>query len=502
MKAHEGTRRDRLSRRDALKLSGMAIGGLAVGRAAEGATDCTSGGCYPTDPAKTTRYSYFESLPYIRPGLPLAADEMRITFMGTDWPPPRRVQAEMSVLVEVGWNPARSEPLDTVVFDLGSGSTTNYMGMGIPYGRMNKIFICHLHGDHMNDLTQVYCFGPAADRKRPLYVWGPGPSGIVSPWAPHPVYNDGTRRFCELVREACRWHSESFSFENTCYDNQQLPTQQSWGTPQPLVPVSDDPPDDGYALYPIELDWTKVGGVAYDNSQTGVKVTHFPVVHARKGAIGYKLEWRGLSMVFTSDTKPETNCITAAKNNGRGVDVFIHEMVPPPDVMAMKTVNLPAPLPYPSNNAAWNKAVEDYATVIDSSHTLPGAFGYLLTQITPKPRLVVATHFPTADDTVECALNIVRKYAGSLRLGDDIVWSWDLMTLSVTGSGIVKRRGRIDEFTFTPIGYMEAAQKPPKYAKWSTDANGKPVIVGDPRAQLDTSTVIEAGANTYCSNGY
>ena len=28
-----------------------------------------------------------------------------------------------------------------------------------------------------------------------------------------------------------------------------------------------------------------------DNKRTGVKITHFPVIHARKGSIGYKLEW-------------------------------------------------------------------------------------------------------------------------------------------------------------------------------------------------------------------
>jgi len=58
-----------------------------------------------------------------------------------------------------------------------------------------------------------------------------------------------------------------------------------------------------------------------------VKITHFPVVHCRKGSLGYKLEWNGLSLVYTSDTKPERNCIAAARNERKGVDVFIHEMI-------------------------------------------------------------------------------------------------------------------------------------------------------------------------------
>jgi hypothetical protein len=35
-----------------------------------------------------------------------------------------------------------------------------------------------------------------------------------------------------------------------------------------------------------------VGGGAYHNEATGVKITHFPVVHCRQVSIGYKLEWR------------------------------------------------------------------------------------------------------------------------------------------------------------------------------------------------------------------
>ena len=51
---------------------------------------------------------------------------------------------------------------------------------------------------------------------------------------------------------------------------------------------------------------------------TGVKITHFPVIHCRKGSIGYKLEWKGLSMIYTGDTKPEHISIEQANNGGTG----------------------------------------------------------------------------------------------------------------------------------------------------------------------------------------
>jgi len=72
--------------------------------------------------------------------------------------------------------------------------------------------------------------------------------------------------------------------------------------------VCDDPWGDAYSIVPVELDWRADGGVAHWNGDTGVKFTHFPVIHCRKGSIGYKLERKGLSLIYTSDTKPEKVC--------------------------------------------------------------------------------------------------------------------------------------------------------------------------------------------------
>jgi ribonuclease Z len=279
---------------------------------------------------------------------------------------------------------------------------------------MDKLFISHLHADHMSDLSAIYCFGPSGDRKWPLYIWGQGPSGVKSPTPPRRLYDDGVKAFCKNLREAMRWHTESFSFLPTSWANYSVSTRQDWGLPHDPVPVGDDAPDDGYGLVPIELDWTKYGkvpgdNVAYDNPKTGVKITHFPVIHTRKGAIGYKLEWNGLTMIYTSDTRPETRSIDQAKNGGQGVDVFIHEMILPPELLAMKNVGLTFPLP-PGTNPAFDAAVQNATNVIDSSHTPQGAFGYLLSQIEPRPRLTVIAHFPVADDTVQCALNSVLAH--------------------------------------------------------------------------------------------
>jgi ribonuclease Z len=522
-----------ISRRDALKYSGLALGGLAFGgaligpgaRRAYAKLYCPENACdyYEGDGKITQAYDYFENLPTITPwgyevessgflshtGTPLEADEMRITFLGSMVPPVRRAQQEMNVFVEVGWDSRRQCPLDQFVFDCGSGVCANYGAMGIGYGRMNKIFLAHLHGDHMSDLAHIYCFGPSADRKSPLYVWGPGPSGVKNPDPPPRYYKDGTKAFCKHLREAMRWHSESFSFESTSWKHsaRELPTQKSWGLPVEPVPVGDDPPDDGYALVPIELNWTKYGekwrdNVAYHNRKTGVKITHFPVIHTRKGAIGYKLEWtpprhhnKKLTMIYTSDTRPEWHSINQAINcdkrgKARGVDVFIHEMGLPPEVWAMKNLGLDAP---DDDNPRFTKYVDDLTEVISCSHTPPGAFGYLLSRIEPHPRLTVATHFPVADDTVECALESVENYCDWVNWdpsnpnSSNMIWSFDLMVIRVFEDEILQQRAEVNDFGFSPVTRVYETNDP-KYDDY-TD-------------QIDTSEEIEAGNHTYCENGY
>ena len=464
------------------------------------------------DPAETYTY-YYRNLPLFDPLTPLSNNEMRITFMGSMIPlPVRRAQAEMSIFVEVGWS---NDPSDTVyggravdqfVFDMGAGASANFAAAKVGYRRMDKVFINHLHGDHMSDLVHTYCFGPSSDRKSPLYVWGSGPTGLESPAGSGITYDDGTSNFCAHLREALRWHSESFSFQNTAYSNYVPPTKESWGLPHDPVPVGNDSTNDAYALVPIELDWTQVGGLAYSNAATGVKITHFPVIHARRGSMGYKVDWQtpegtNLSMIYTSDTKPETNCIEQAKNGGQGVDVFIHEMVVPPEVWAYKNMGLDGPIeegqPGYSNFVA---TVQGLTTVQNSSHTPQGAFGYILSQLIAadvQPRLTVATHFPVADDTVGSAFDSVKAHCPDVEMGKDLVWSFDLMVLRVFPDRIEQRRADVSDYAFTPPVQMPVGMIPPKY----NDGAGH----GDPYYQIDTNAAIPAvagGVTNYRVDGY
>lgn len=544
-----------ISRRDALKLSGLALGGLAAtgaaGKHGGGKPDQSVGNCYPTH-FKTQQYTYFNQLKQITPwgkdmngnltGTKLEANEMRITFMGSVVPMARRAQGEMSIFVEVGWDDEKQQPLDQFILDFGCGVSANYQACGVGYGRMDKIFINHLHADHTTDLIQVHGFGDGGDRKSPLYIWSHGPSGVPNPGSgpavpdsnnPQPnsyaaspdYYDDGVAAFCTYLREVMRWHTESQAFQSTAYAS--YPTLEKiasdWGLPYVPAPagIYPDPPNDANALIPIQLDWWKTGldsegkptgdNIAYNNTTTGAKVLHYPVIHCRKGSMGYKIEWtppgarKPLTMVYSSDTKPEWNSIHHAINkdaNGRpqGVDVFIHEMAVAPEIWAMKMQGLTQP----GSGDDWDKTVQATQTVQNSSHTPQGAFGYMLSQINQvkPPRLAVATHFPTADDTVACALKSVQAHCPEIkRIGDQLVWSFDLMVLRVFPDRIEQRRANVNDFSFNPPVPSSSLPQDMYAPKYHTNTGAS-----DPYVQIDmdgeTAVAIPPGDNTYREDGY
>jgi len=338
------------------------------------------------------------------PGEKLAEDEMRITFCGT-WFTPREIQAANSIFVELGNG-------DSFVFDCGSGVVTKYVALGVAYSRMDKVFLTHLHGDHTSDLFFIYCFGPSSDRKTALNVWGP--TGKNS--------SEGTKIFCDKMYGMAKWHRESFSFLPTGYEGD----------------------GDGYDLVVKELPYMKNPGIAYNKN--GVKITHFPAVHTRDGSISYKLEWEGLAMVFTGDTKPNSYVLEHAQ----GVDILIHEMTPPPDVWTTKTTGLHLGDKGYLEALALNKEVQD------SSHTLQTAFGYILSQT--NPRLGVATHFPVDEDLIDPAFTDIRCfYDGAVTIARD------LLVINVSKKEIRQRMAEVPKYPWYTVEPFKGSLADPKY---------------------------------------
>jgi hypothetical protein len=97
-----------------------------------------------TSPTSTApdRYVYY-------PGTEaLSKDEIRVTACGTGLPAARRGQAATCFLIELGNG-------DKFLFDIGTGSMANIAAMMIPYEYLDKVFLSHLHTDHMGDPQRI-----------------------------------------------------------------------------------------------------------------------------------------------------------------------------------------------------------------------------------------------------------------------------------------------------------------------------------------------------------
>lgn len=327
-----------LSRRDALRGIVTTAGAAAVGVAATGTAAAATTGedknpygggpgtgislppyFKPTDSIKNNNVYYPELEE-------LGKDEMRISFVGSCPWPPRRDQAGTCIMVELG-NGKR------FFFDFGSGCMRNIMAMQLPCGLVNDIFLSHLHVDHYADLPYMLPFTAAMGlRFKPLRVTGP--SGRTPEL--------GTKAMVENMKKMLKWHLEEF---DTC------------------------PVGDGYEVEVNEFDFRKENEICYDKD--GVTVRHWPRSHGKDGASAYRLDWNGLSFVWTGDGRPDELTAKYAK----GVDVFVTEVQSDLGQLMSLKMGLPA---------------EFFNYVIDTHHTPHFAAGYLMKQV--NPRIGMVTH--------------------------------------------------------------------------------------------------------------
>jgi ribonuclease Z len=140
-------------------------------------------------------------------------------------------------------------------------------------------------------------------------------------------------------------------------------------------------------------------------------------------------------MVFSGDTKPNEYII----ENAKGVDVLIHEMVVPTSVWVEKNAGL-----YPGD-PGYDAALQQAQEIQDSSHTPQKALGYILSKT--QPRLGVATHFQSEEDTNGPAYEDVRSwYQGPFTIATD------LLVLNVSATEIRQRKAVVSDLAWYPIG--------------------------------------------------
>jgi len=336
---------------------------------------------------------------FIPGGEALADGELRVTVLGSGNPWPTRAQASASVLVEVG-NPER----DLLVFDLGTGALANFASLKLPVNKLNKVFLTHLHADHMGDLlTLSGSFSKVGRADGPVYVWGP--SGTEP--------RLGTLHFLKALEEALAWD-----------------TAAGKGAINP----------ESMRLVGAEFDFSKTQ-VVYEKN--GVTVTSFPVIHCISGAVGYRLDFAGLSFGFSGDTRPCWPLVKACQ----GVDVLIHECFPPAAALA----------------AASGLSIERATIALNAAHTSPKAAGKVFGLV--KPRLAGLYHTLLSPQVVAMLFSELREvYDGP------VVQTQDLTVINITREAVVSRQAKVAEQLPPVAGEQKAVFQPvamPPPAWWA-----------------------------------
>jgi len=333
---------------------------------------------------------------------PLTANEMRVIALGTGRPFIRRAQANCSWLIELANG-------DKFIMDFGSGSQANFTALEIPHQDITAYFATHLHTDHVGDFAQVWIGSWTGGRVKPLLVYGP--SGA------EPKY--GMAHFVRRQMESFVWDLET------------------------RLGVL---PDAGAEVEIHEFDYRQTS-VVYERN--GVVIKSFPAVHQQDGPVSYRLEWNGLTFVFSGDTTPSRFFV----DNAQGADLLIHECF-------NSVTQLVERSGYSERQA------RQIGTMI---HTAPDEVGQILAMV--KPRFAVVYHFFNDFDTsAEIESQIRKHYDGPLALAQDLmvfnVTPEDVrVRLAVTATHVWPNKARHDGFHTAPL-----TKKTATMSRWLADS--------------------------------
>ena len=274
---------------------------------------------------------------------------IKVTLIGTGTPLPIMERFGPSILVQAG--------SETLLFDAGRGCLQRLHQLKVSYDKIDGLFLTHLHSDHIVGIPDLWLTGWLTSKRTiPLNVFGP----------------EGTDNMLKNLQKA-------FAYDIG-------------------IRIDDDKvPEEGSKFLISEIEQ----GMIYEKN--GVKVIaitvdHYPIVPA----FGYRIEYKGHSVVLSGDTRYSENLIKYA----RSTDLLIHEVVVAPDTL--------------------KKSDPKYSIL--AHHTTPEQAGKVFNEV--KPKLAVYSHISKLYGRNEQDLLRRTKavYSGPIVIGED------LMSFSITDS--------------------------------------------------------------------
>jgi len=201
-----------------------------------------------------------------------AFDGLRVVVCGSASPlgnDPKRAQACIAVVT----------PEHLFLFDVGAGSAARMNQAQLPMPRVTGVLLTHFHSDHIADLPAVNLNTWVRGRPNRLQVYGPtGVDRVV----------DGFNAAYALDR----------GYRTAHHGSELLPP--------------DSGPMQANAFAPGEVVWQ-------DNAMT---ITSFSVEHNPiEPAVGYRVDYRGRSVVISGDTNASNSLFAAAKD----ADLLFHD---------------------------------------------------------------------------------------------------------------------------------------------------------------------------------
>jgi len=273
-----------------------------------------------------------------------SAQDIRVTLLGTGTPAPVMNRFGASILVEAGDQ--------KFLFDAGRGALQRLGQARVRWKDVSGVFFTHLHSDHVVGFPDLWLTGwLVGQRETPLLVWGPR----------------GTAKMMGHLTQAYE------------YD---IAIRQA---------------DEHASATGVRIVAEDVAeGFVYERN--GVRITPFDVDHAPvEPAFGYRIDFRGRSVVLSGDTRFSENLIRRAE----GVDLLIHEVA----AIASHLRDGVAPA---------------QAARITAHHTTPEQAGEVFARV--KPKLAVYSHIGRPSATESEVIAPTRKtYAGPLELGEDLM---------------------------------------------------------------------------------